>query len=186
MFIIITKALFNAFGVGYAVKMLKESGAEFIGSIQLNMPNNIRDIFIMEIALTKNYKKVIDKADREIIRFANKFKANKPIKSGLNAFNYITGFILKVLRFYPKTDKYISAPKINKEKCAGCGKCAKLCPLQNIKIVGGKALSNGKCTVCYRCFNNCGAKALTILGDKVYGRYSFETAYSANESRESR
>ena len=176
VFIITTKGLFNAFGVGYARRMFKDCGAEFIGSLQLNMPDNIRDMLIMEIAFSKNYKKVIDKADRKIIKAAEKFKAKNPTKSGLNPFNYIIGFILKILWFYPKTDKYINAPKVVHDKCNGCGKCVKLCPMQNLKIADGKAVSSAQCTICYRCFNNCPAKALTILGNKVYDQYNFEKA----------
>jgi len=174
VYIITTKGLFNAFGVGYAVRLFKDCGAEFIGSSQFNMPDNIRDMLIMEIAFGKNYKKTIEKADKKIANATAKFKSGKLQKSGLNPLNYIIGFFLNILWFYPKTDKYINAPKINADKCSGCGKCVKLCPMSNIKIVDGKAFSADKCTICYRCFNNCPAKALTILGRKVYDQYTFE------------
>jgi len=172
VYIITTKGLFNAFGVGYARRMFADCGAEYIGSSQFNMPDNIRDMLIMEMAFSKNYRKIIDKADRKILKAAAKFKAGKPTKSGFNPLNYMLGFFLKILWFYPKTDEYITAPKVNAEKCNGCGKCAELCPMNNIKIVGGKAVSSAKCTICYRCFNNCPTKALTILGSKVYDQYS--------------
>jgi len=181
IFIITTKGFFNAYGAGYAARLFKDRGAEFIGSLQLNMPDNIRDMLIMEIVFSKNYKKIIDKADRKIIRAVNKFKENKPVKSGLSAFNIIIGGFLKVLWFYPKTDKYIKAPKVNNERCNGCGKCATLCPMKNIKIVCDKAVSSDKCTVCYRCFNNCPARALTILGSKAYNQYTLYD--SGNEEK---
>ncbi len=176
VFIITTKGLFNAFAVGYAREIFMECGAEFIGSLQLNMPDNIRDMFVMEICFTKNYKKVIIKAYNKITKAAEKFIAGSLPKSGLNPFNYIIGFLLKILWFYPKTDKYIKAPKVNPGKCTGCGKCEKLCPMRNIKITDGKAVSGGMCTICYRCFNNCPVKALTVLGNKVYDQYTFDSA----------
>ena len=110
----------------------------------------------------------------KIAKAAEKFKASKRQKRGLNPLNYIIGFFLKILWFYPKTDSYISAPKVNAVKCNGCGLCVKLCPTQNLKIADDKAVSGSKCTVCYRCFGNCPTRALTVLGDKIYGQYNFK------------
>ncbi|MCL2018556.1 MAG: EFR1 family ferrodoxin [Oscillospiraceae bacterium] len=175
VFIIATKGLFNAFGVGHAKRMFKDCGAEFIGSSQFNMPDNIRDLKIMEVAFDYSKDgKMLEKADRKIVKAAEKFKAGKRQKSGLNPLNYIIGFFLKILRFYPKTDSYISAPKVDIGKCNGCGLCAELCPMKNLKITDSKVVSGSKCTVCYRCFGNCPTQALTVLGDKVYGQYVFE------------
>ena len=175
VYIITTKGLHNAFGIGYARRMFNDCGAEFIGSSQFNMPDNIRDIKIMEAVFDYSKDgKIIEKADRKIIKAAERFKANKPQKNGLNPYSYIAGFFFKILWFYPKTNNYITAPKVNIEKCNGCRKCVKLCPMQNISIVDNKAVSGGKCTVCYRCMNNCSKKALTILGNKVCGQYDFE------------
>lgn len=174
VFFITTKGVFNAFGVGYAVKTIKNFGGSFIGSLQLNMPDNIRDMLIMEILFSKKYSNIIVKADMRIEKAAIKFKENKTVISGLTPFNYIIGFILKHLWFYPKTDAYISAPNINYDKCNGCGKCASLCPTKNINVINKKAVCADKCTLCYRCFNNCPQKAITVLGKKVYDQYTFE------------
>ncbi|MCL2048882.1 MAG: EFR1 family ferrodoxin [Defluviitaleaceae bacterium] len=174
VFIIATKGLFNALGVGYAARLFKDCGAQLIGSMQLIMPDNIRDLLIMEIIFTKNYRKVIAKAERKIAKSAEAFKSGKPLKSGLNPLNYLLGFFLRSLWFYPRTDEYITAPKIARDKCNGCGKCTELCPMRNITVADGKAVSGGKCTACYRCFSHCPTKALTILGRRVYGQYVFD------------
>jgi len=175
VYVIATKGLHNAFGIGYARRIFTDCGAEYIGSSQFNMPDNIRDMKIMEVAFDYSKDgKIIEKADSKIIKAAERLKANKPQKSGLNLYSYIAGFFLKILWFYPKTDKYITAPKVNIDRCNGCGKCVKLCPMQNISVADGKAISGGKCTVCYRCMNNCPTQALTIFGSKVYGQYDFE------------
>ncbi|MCL2086282.1 MAG: EFR1 family ferrodoxin [Oscillospiraceae bacterium] len=175
VFIIATKGLFNAFGVGYARRIFADCGAEFIGSSQFNMPDNIRDLKIMEVAFDYSKDgKILEKTDKKIAKAADKFKASKRQKSGLNPLNYIIGFFLKILWFYPNTDSYITAPKVDTEKCNSCGLCVKLCPMKNLTIADEKAVSGDKCTVCYRCFGNCPTQALTVLGDKVYGQYVFE------------
>lgn len=49
----------------------------------------------------------------------------------------------------------------------GCGKCEKLCSMNNIKIVDKKVVQNNQCTMCYRCIKNCPKQAMTLLGKKV-------------------
>ena len=107
---------------------------------------------------------MITKADKKIEKAESQFKDDIYPRSGLNPLNYMVGKILSLLPFYPKTDKYITAPKVIAAQCNGCGKCAALCPMNNIKIVDGRVNSGNKCTVCYRCCNSCPAQALTVLG----------------------
>lgn len=44
--------------------------------------------------------------------------------------------------------------------CLGCGKCAKLCPLNNIKIVDKKPVWENNCTHCMACIANCPTNAI--------------------------
>jgi ferredoxin/flavodoxin len=173
IFIITTKGLFNGFGVIKAKRMFEKCGAYFIGSAQFNMPDNIRDLLIMELVFSKKYDKVISRANIKVEKAAIKFKANKPSRSGLSIFNYLASFTFKMLWFYPKNYKYISAPKIDNNKCIRCGICVKNCPMNNIKEESNKIVSGDRCTICYRCFNSCPKQALTILGNKVYEQYRF-------------
>lgn len=66
-----------------------------------------------------------------------------------------------------KTKNYSNKLRTDEDKCIGCGKCEKLCPMNNIKIVDKKVVQNNRCTMCYRCINNCPKQAMTLLGKKV-------------------
>lgn len=46
------------------------------------------------------------------------------------------------------------------DKCMGCGKCEKLCPLNNIKMVDEKPTWNKNCTHCMACIGNCPVEAI--------------------------
>lgn len=72
----------------------------------------------------------------------------------------------------------------DKKKCLKCGKCAKLCPLENIKIKNGLPKFGTNCVLCVACSFNCPTKAISIglLNNwRVNGSYKIvETA--ADES----
>jgi ferredoxin len=51
------------------------------------------------------------------------------------------------------------------ENCNGCGICAKVCPVNNIKMVDGKPVWQHHCETCYACYGWCPKNA--ICGDIV-------------------
>ena len=53
-------------------------------------------------------------------------------------------------------------PRIDKERCVGCGDCAKRCPFDAISIVNGKAeIDASKCRKCRICIPACPEGAIT-------------------------
>ncbi|MBR5229827.1 MAG: EFR1 family ferrodoxin [Firmicutes bacterium] len=72
-----------------------------------------------------------------------------------------------------------------KDSCIGCGKCQKLCPLNNIIIEGGKPVWGTQCTHCMACIGNCPVKAIeygTITQDKEpynFKKYEYVLKQSA-------
>jgi ferredoxin len=51
------------------------------------------------------------------------------------------------------------------ENCNGCGTCARVCPVDNIKLVEGKPVWQHRCENCFACFHWCPKEA--IYGDIV-------------------
>ncbi|MBE6115163.1 MAG: (4Fe-4S)-binding protein [Erysipelotrichaceae bacterium] len=66
-----------------------------------------------------------------------------------------------------------------KENCIGCGKCERLCPLNNIKITDKKPVWGDQCTHCMACIGNCPVQAIeygTITQNKDqynFGKYRY-------------
>jgi len=46
------------------------------------------------------------------------------------------------------------------DKCISCGKCAKLCPLNNITLKDGQPVWSDACTHCMACIGNCPTEAI--------------------------
>ena len=45
-------------------------------------------------------------------------------------------------------------------RCTGCGKCARMCPLGNVSLSGGRPQWGSRCTMCLACYHSCPAHAV--------------------------
>ncbi len=68
----------------------------------------------------------------------------------------------------------ITGHKVNREKCTGCGRCVKACPVDAINP-GEGTVDTGRCIACLGCINNCpsGAAEMKFMGREVYGYREF-------------
>ena len=41
------------------------------------------------------------------------------------------------------------------DSCSGCGICEQVCPVQNIKMIGGRPEWQNRCENCLACYNWC-------------------------------
>ena len=79
-------------------------------------------------------------------------------------------FLDKLPRFMRKPASVVmkavlkSVPRIDKEKCVGCGRCAESCPAHIIEIKNKKACigDKSKCISCFCCHEMCPAHAVKI------------------------
>ena len=70
---------------------------------------------------------------------------------------------------YPNNFRGIAAEE---DKCIGCGVCAQVCPMNNIRIVGGKAQIGDDCSTCLACFHWCPAEAIWMSQQENIARRS--------------
>ena len=166
VFVIATMGLFSGDGAGILGRLLQQYGVEIIGGLHLKMPDSISDEKVLKRSPEKN-KEFVKKAEQKISKAVGLLKAGKPTREGIGIFYRIAGFIGQRLYFGHKTKNYSDKLRVDEDKCIGCGKCEKLCPMNNIKIVDKKVVQNNQCTMCYRCINNCPKQAMTLLGKKV-------------------
>lgn len=99
-----------------------------------------------------------DNLDKYIIK---DFKILKS-KHSLTFYSNDKGIIKKIIS---KCSNIIfeSKPKLKKNKCVGCQKCANICPMKAITMVNGKAyIDRKKCIKCYCCQEFCPKGAMQV------------------------
>lgn len=166
VFVIATMGLFSGDGAGILGRLLQKYGAEILGGLHLKMPDGIGDEKVLKRPLEKN-KELVKKAEQKINKSVQLLKSGKPTQEGIGVLYRMAGIFGQRLYFRHKTKNYSNKLRVDEDKCIGCGKCEKLCPMNNIKIVDKKVVQNNRCTMCYRCINNCPKQAMTLLGKKV-------------------
>lgn len=166
VFVIVTMGLFCGDGAGVMARLLKKHGAEVVGGLHLKMPDSICDEKALKRTDEENIR-LISAAEEKIRASAAALKNNDPTSDGIGLLPHLAGLFGQRLYFYNKPRRYFKHVRINAEKCVGCGKCAKLCPLQNITISEKCVVAGDRCTMCYRCANECPKQAITLFGRRV-------------------
>lgn len=166
IFVIATMGLFSGDGAGMLARRLQKYGAQITGGLHLQMPDSISDVKALKRPASKN-KELVKKAEKKITHAVSAIKKGKIPQDGIGWLPHLAGLFGQRLYFRGKTKHYSNKIKIDLQKCIGCEKCARLCPMNNIDMKDHQPIANHKCTMCYRCINTCPKQAITLLGKKV-------------------
>jgi len=136
--------------------LCQELGLQHMGTMPIVMPENYVAMF--PVPDEEESAKIIKNAHPVIRNCAEFIRSRKPfpqkkhsfidtLKSGpINAgFN----------RFYLRADKFCVT-----DNCIHCGKCAEVCPLNNITLKEGMPVWSIHCTHCMACICSCPAEAI--------------------------
>ena len=146
--------------IGNAGKGLRalcaERGLDYRGVLEVVMPENY--IALFSAPGPEEAKRIIGRAapvlehGAELIRRGEPFPERAP--GALDRLK--SGIVNSVFYKFVIRDKAFTVT----DRCVSCGKCAEVCPTNNITLSGGRPVYHGKCTHCMACICRCPAQAI--------------------------
>lgn len=140
----------------YLKKLTDAKGLSYQGCAQIIMPENYIAMFTTPTreeaaGIIRRSQSAIDKAARQI-------KLNRPFPQvPVTRKDKINSGIVNDI-FYPM---FVHAKKFRATgACISCGKCANICPLNNIRLKNGFPVWGRSCTHCMACINRCPSQAI--------------------------
>lgn len=137
-------------------KICKSKNLNYMGTAHIAMPQNYI-VFFKTHPASENYeiiKSALPKIKTlgKILREGEKFE-----EKTTSPFVYlITKATVKpFFKFFAKSKAFYTD-----NRCISCGKCQKLCPMNNISIIDGKPVWGKNCIHCMACINLCPLEAV--------------------------
>ena len=151
-------------------KQAKRKGMVYRGRAEFRMPRNY--------PLSKRYPLLpeneilerIEETKQQLPKVAKQIAGGERIK--LRRLTYLEKIV--TYPFNPVWVKYkhTAKPFHATDKCKGCGKCERLCPLNNITMVDKKPQWANTCAHCMACMSGCPAEAIEY-GKITQGQYKY-------------
>lgn len=157
----------------YNRKLCLDKGFAYMGTAKLVMPENY--IAMFDAPDREEAAEIIRRAEPETDRAAQRIAVGEAFpEPRIGALGRLKSGIVNRL-FYAKCVK--ADAFLVKDACIGCGKCERLCPMNNIRLENGRPLWGGACTHCMACICRCPKEAIEY-GTKSVGkpRYTCEQA----------
>jgi len=162
-----------------AGSLVKKKKLHYLGHADFIMPRNYvaSDAFAM-LAPAEAEKRILA-ARKNIAPVAADIRNEKPLAARRAAF----WETVVTVPFNPVWCKFVLRAKAFhvEDSCVGCGKCVKLCPLNNITLQEKKPVWSNTCTHCMACIGNCPVEAIeygniTQKKEKYnFGKYRYIT-----------
>ena len=153
-------------------KAVEQKGWQLSACFSLIMPETYIGMPGFKLDTDEKARKKIEAADAKLTKCITRL-INKEHFSEMTvgSLAWLKSYVVNpgFNRFATNDKKYLST-----DRCIGCGKCAKVCPLQNITLMEGRPKWNGNCTMCMACYHHCPVNAVQYGKATVgKGQYRF-------------
>ena len=156
-------------------RLLRKKGIELAYSHKVSMPDN------SALAFGRNPNKQLGKYERVPARME---QIIRELQNESHTLHYSWFGLLSWLLGRPAVERgmiHYLGPKVNADKCNGCGTCVRVCPIENIQLVESTkakdrsselkstqvAVTGDHCTVCLACVHACAQQAISTNGKET-------------------
>jgi len=140
----------------------KSLGLNILGVYTLKMPENYTLVMSPPAFYTRSILKSADGRIKKVLDMVEGGKYRVPKYNRTHEKTY-----LKNKSNWHKMGERFSVT----DKCIKCGKCAAICPSNNISLESGKVEFSDKCVACLACFHRCHKGAIIYQGKDNKRRY---------------
>ncbi|MGB7566669.1 MAG: EFR1 family ferrodoxin [Chitinivibrionales bacterium] len=167
IFAVATFGGFPAGALGMLSRVLKSKGMTLSAAFGVGMPGNYLPLYgaRSKESQQKSFTSAVPKIDLIVE------KVRKRETAGVDKNSWIVNAIFSGFLYNGGSKKLRTADKkfILQETCTKCGICAKVCPVENIKLVEGKPTWLNHCEQCLACLQWCPVEAIQYA-KKTIGR----------------
>jgi len=160
----VTQWLWSGDGCNFLEKSLAEKGFHLRWTVEFNMFNNIA-LPVVPLPYEPDTEKLAPRLpplEDQVNDFCMRITNGQPYRMHNRWHNKLSAWIQRG-PFRLTHDKWGSYWSVDAEKCTGCERCARICPVGNISMHANLARHNDHCVMCLRCFNFCPDYAVRYL-----------------------
>ena len=130
----------------------------YMGYVDVKMPNNYMALKFIPAPSDEKIIDMLKESRIQVFRAAHAVAREKRIRVRhiTQAENAATKALAVFWKRFMQSSKDFHAT----DKCIGCGKCASVCPLNNIELRDGRPEWNASCAHCMACIGNCPVEAI--------------------------
>lgn len=153
----------------YAKRLCRIMGMKYMGCQGIVMPENY--IALFDVPDEAEAIPIIERALPQIEKTAELILEGKELPEVTTKMSDRVKSGIVNAAFYPmivKSSKFYATGA-----CISCGKCVKVCPLENIRLVGGRPEWGMKCTHCMACISECPMQAIEY-GNATQGKTRYK------------
>ena len=153
----------------YTEALSQEKDLIYGGSLEVVMPNNY--ILMFQAPEPEEAKKIVIEAIPVLQKGVSHVLQGLDFpNNSYNTLDKITSGLVNegFNKYFVKAKEFRVT-----DKCIGCGKCAKVCVLNNISLTEGKPIWGNKCSQCMACICGCPKEAIEF-GNKTEGKARYQ------------
>ena len=158
VYFIFTSGGYAGISGNLAASLMRKKKMNYMGQAEFKMPRNYVASDMYPELDKEEILRRIEQSEKQTNKVAFQIKNRMKLRS-----RYVFLFEkLVTLPFNPLWVKFRQPSKdfYATDKCIGCGKCVRNCPLNNITLKNGRPLWKNPCAHCMACIGNCPVEAI--------------------------